>query len=178
MPTPVIVSLDVQYRAEGGHAAVLAFAGWESTAILERKVVIVPNERIGDYKPGAFFQRELPCLLAAIDKLEISFQFVLIDGYVWLGENHSPGLGAKLYDALQRRAPVIGVAKTRYRGAPAEEIVRGESRQPLFVSSVGIPSSEAAECIKRMHGHYRLPTMIRMTDQLARQQTKATTKDC
>ena len=42
---------------------------------------------------------------------------MIIDGYVWLDAHHRPGLGAILHEALTRRVPVVGVAKTMFGDA-------------------------------------------------------------
>ena len=57
---------------------------------------------------------------------------IIVDGYVWLGDESHPGLGGHLYAALDRKVPVIGVAKTRYcrSRAGGSEVLRGESAKP------------------------------------------------
>jgi deoxyribonuclease V len=94
---------------------------------------------------------------------------VLIDGYVWLDEAGSPGLGAHLYRALEERVAVIGVAKSRYRHpVAAREVLRGGSQRPLYVSAVGVDLEEAAAWVAHMHGEYRIPTLLKRVDQLCR----------
>jgi deoxyribonuclease V len=57
---------------------------------------------------------------------------------------------------------VIGVAKSRFRIAThAVPVVRGSSVLPLFVTASGMPSTEAAELVRRMAGRYRLPDALR-----------------
>jgi deoxyribonuclease V len=93
---------------------------------------------------------------------------IIIDGYVWLGAQR-PGLGAHLYESLQRRAAVIGVAKTRFvRAEPARMVLRGRSRSPLYVTAAGMDLAEAASHIRAMHGPYRIPTLLKRADQLSR----------
>jgi deoxyribonuclease V len=53
-------------------------------------------------------------------------------------------------------------------GATAEEVIRGRSKVPLNVTAVGIDAAEAAECIRRMDGRHRIPTLLKRVDQLAR----------
>ena len=78
-------------------------------------------------------------------------------------------MGAHLYSALGKRASVIGVAKTRYAGAThAIPVLRGGSKSPLFVTVIGMPASDAAERIEQMHGPHRIPTLLKLVDQLAR----------
>ncbi len=118
------------------------------------------------YVPGQLYKRELPCILALLDRLDRMPDEMIIDGYVMLGER--PGLGYHLFEAFQGNIPVIGVAKSPYRGAGAIEVVRGRSRRPLYVTAAGIDSREAAQRIRIMHGPYRIPTLLKRADFLAR----------
>jgi deoxyribonuclease V len=121
------------------------------------------------YQPGSFKTRELPYLWQLVSKMVTRVPHLtacLIDGYSWLGDR--PGLGQSLHEMLASSVPVIGVAKTRFRSAPAVEVVRGQSRVPLFVTASGIDKYEAAALVQTMHGAYRIPTMLRLADTLAR----------
>jgi deoxyribonuclease V len=89
-----------------------------------------------------------------------------VDGYV--GLDGKPGLGRHLFDHLSQQVPVIGVAKTRCRGAPAIEVCRGSSQSPLYVSAVGTDVDGAAARVRRMHGPYRIPTLLKRVDRIAR----------
>ena len=126
-------------------------------------------EAVAEYEPGAFYKRELPCLLAVLAKLPAVPDLVVVDGYAWLGPER-PGLGAHLYEALKRAVPVAGVAKTRFRSADevATAVTRAGSKQPLWVTAVGVDAAEAAECVRRMHGEYRVPTLLNRVDRLCR----------
>jgi deoxyribonuclease V len=67
------------------------------------------------------------------------------------------------------RVPVIGVAKTKYIGAEdVQEIRRGKSKQPLYISAVGLSALQAAEHVCSMRGPYRIPTMLKRVDLLSR----------
>ena len=82
---------------------------------------------------------------------------------------HRPGLGAHLYEALNREVPVIGVAKTAYvTTGPLWPVLRGKSLRPLFVGAAGMDAATAAEHIRRMHGASRTPTMLNRVDRLCR----------
>jgi endonuclease V-like protein UPF0215 family len=48
------------------------------------------------------------------------------------------------------------------------EVLRGESESPLFVSAVGVELTDAADAIKKRHGAYRIPTLLKRVDTLAR----------
>ena len=118
------------------------------------------------YVPGEFFRRELPCLLALISKIKDPLDAIIIDGYVRLSDR--PGLGQHLFEHLLEKVPVIGVAKTRFHDAEAVEVIRGISKSPLYVSTIGTDADQAAEQIKKMHGPHRIPTLLKRVDQLGR----------
>ena len=92
-----------------------------------------------------------------------------MDGYVYLDDNNKSGLGHYLYESLNQKIPIIGVAKTAFHGNHSSDVVcevaRGKSTKPLYVTSVGIPVKTASEYIKQMHGEYRFPTLLGLLDQ-------------
>ena len=97
-------------------------------------------------------------------------EVIVVDGYVWLGDLARPGLGAHLFEALGGMVPVIGVAKTSFAGAVlARKVRRGAASKPLHVTAVEMEPERAAECIRTMHGPYRMPTLLKRVDQLCRQ---------
>ncbi|WP_426755661.1 endonuclease V [Myxococcus sp. Y35] len=162
----MLACLDVDYRPDLTVAACVLFRGWadatESSHLVERGPPAEP------YEPGQFYRRELPHLLRVLARVEVPLEAIIVDGYVWLGEER-PGLGAHLYEALHRKVPVIGVAKTAYvTTGPSVPVLRGKSLRPLFVGGAGIDAVTAAEHIRRMHGASRTPTLLRRVDQLCR----------
>ena len=162
----MIGCFDVDYRGDEANAACVMFATW-GASIADGECVARVSD-VEPYVPGQFYRRELPCLLAALKKSEGEFSVVVIDGYVWLDAGGAPGLGAHLFDALEKKVPVIGVAKTRFEGAAPVEITRGSSRQPLFITAAGIDLALAASQIQVMHGPHRIPTLLKRADQLCR----------
>jgi deoxyribonuclease V len=120
---------------------------------------------VAEYEPGKCYRRELPCLLEILEHGPPA-EIVLIDGYVWLG-NGMAGLGAHLHAAIG--GVVVGVAKTRFaRATDAVRVCRGSGRSPLFVSAVGMSVEQAATKVAAMHGSYRIPTLLKQVDTLAR----------
>jgi deoxyribonuclease V len=158
--------LDASYREGKAAAACVLFCDWRDERSAGDVAACIGNAN--PYIPGRFFLRELPALLAVLEKVTAPLDVLVIDGYVWLDACHSPGLGAHLYESRGRGTPVIGVAKSRYRGAPALEIIRGKGRRPLYISAAGMEVEEAAERIRVMHGPYRIPTLLRRADELSR----------
>jgi deoxyribonuclease V len=60
------------------------------------------------------------------------------------------------------------VAKSAFHEGVAVPIVRGQSRQALFVSAAGMDQERAAELVRGMHGQHRIPTLVKRADSLAR----------
>jgi deoxyribonuclease V len=148
-------------------AAGILFRSWDSEERLSEAVETV--EHVEPYQRGLFYKRELPCLLKVLGHFENRFHTVIIDGYVWLDADHRPGLGYHLYAAMERPISVVGVAKNPFRGSPhAERVLRGRSKRPLYVTSVGLDVRSAAKNIAAMRGYNRIPTMLKRVDRLCR----------
>jgi deoxyribonuclease V len=162
----MLACVDVDYRPCGAVAACVLFRAWSDSISVEERVQAIAQ--VEPYQTGQFYRRELPCLLSVLSTVSEPLETIVVDGYVWLGEEQA-GLGAHLYEALGRRVPNIGVAKTRFVGAAAETVQRGGSRRPLYVTAAGIDLLTAARHIQSMHGAYRIPTLLRRVDQLCRQ---------
>jgi deoxyribonuclease V len=163
-----IFAVDVDYRATYAIAAGVMLNNWEDSVSINQSIVRVDD--IAEYEPGYFYKRELPCLLKLLNQLETLPEYIIVDGYVHLEETQKPGLGKHLYDALQGKSIVIGVAKTRFNNTPPEtEVFRGESQRPLYVTAAGISDAEAKKSIERMDGRHRIPTMLKLVDRLSKQ---------
>jgi deoxyribonuclease V len=167
----MIAATDVQYHADGhAIAACVLFESWgDATPVREWTVRV---DEVAEYVPGQFYKRELPCLLALLTPVLSELTMIIVDGYVWLGDETHPGLGGHLYAALNRKIPVVGVAKTRFAGAaPVAEVLRGESASPLFVSAARLALPETVQNVQAMHGAHRLPNLLKRVDALCRART-------
>jgi deoxyribonuclease V len=163
----MIFALDVHYEDTGAWTGCIGFDRWsaDETVYETRRFSDGP---VAAYVPGQFFLRELPRLLAAIEDAPCrETEAIVIDGHAWLTAER-PALGAHLFAALAERAPVVGVAKRSFHDGVAVPLLRGESRQPLFVSAAGMDPARAVECVRSMHGAHRLPTMLQHVDHIAR----------
>ena len=158
----MIVALDVDYRATDVVTGCVELATW-TDAVAAREHVVHSQAAPVAYVAGRFFERELPYLLGAL--AGIAPELVVIDGHVWLAAG-AMGLGAHLHAAIG--VPVVGVAKNPFRGSPAIEITRGTSAKPLQVTAVGIDPRQAALHVRAMHGEFRIPTLLKRADSLAR----------
>jgi deoxyribonuclease V len=163
----VIAAVDVAYGANGAAAACVLFHDFADAAPAAEHVARVAE--VADYEPGAFYKRELPCILAVLQAAGARPEVIVIDGYVWLSADGRPGLGARLFEALGKEAIVIGVAKTPFAGSTfAEEVLRGGSARPLHVTAAGVAPAVAAGWIRAMHGAHRIPTLLKRVDRLCR----------
>lgn len=161
----LIACIDADYRDAEAITACVAIRDFkDETPALERVVrsPFTPQP----YVPGSFYLRELPGVLAVLAATGAAVSTVIIDGYVWLGTDR-PGLGARLFDELM--VPVIGVAKSSFHDNDrAVAVVRGSSTRPLYVTSAGMDVEIAAKHVAEMHGEFRLPTILKRVDRLAR----------
>jgi deoxyribonuclease V len=95
-------------------------------------------------------------------------ELLVVDSYATLDPAGRPGLGARAADELN--LPVIGVAKTPFRGAThAVEVFRGIATRPLYVTAAGgLDITEAARIVSGMAGPHRVPSALARVDRLAR----------
>jgi deoxyribonuclease V len=162
-----VAFVDVHYENGGAVAACAVAQTWSASTSIEERIARVAA--VEPYRPGAFYERELPCLVSVLSLVRTPLRAVVVDGYVDLDELGAPGLGARLHAHLGGAVAVVGVAKTSFRGAAfARPVKRGGSRSPLFVTSRGIAPAEAERLVLAMHGPYRLPTLLARVDRLAR----------
>lgn len=163
----MILATDVHYNEQNNSAlsAGVVFTDWRASRVVAEYAVTV--EGIAPYEPGAFYKRELPCLMELLSVVAEEVTLIVVDGYVDLGPGH-PGLGRHLYDTLGGSVPVVGIAKTRFAGCVPAEVLRGSSRDPLFVTSAGADLGQVAHAVREMHGPHRIPTMLKRVDALSR----------
>lgn len=158
---------DAHYTGNQAVVAGVLFDNWDAAEPANE--YIVNQNNIADYEPGSFYKRELPCLLALISEIKESMELIVVDGFVTLGTEQRPGLGCHLYEKLGCRVPIVGVAKTAFAGTPKEcEVLRGRSKNPLYVTAAGICLDEAKIGVNQMHGQHRIPTLLKRVDYLCR----------
>ena len=161
----MILAVDVYYQENRAKSVGVLFCNWEDTEPL--KIISDFYDNPLEYEPGAFYKRELPCIMNLIQYLDIGkLSAIIVDGYVYLNDEKKPGLGHYVYESLGRVVPVIGVAKTRFHNneSVVTKVFRGKSRNPLYISSVGIEVEKAAGYIQNMSGDYRIPQLLKILD--------------
>ena len=127
-------------------------------------------ENVAPYQAGKFYLRELPCLLAVLEQVNLPFEQIAIDGFVYLDDAGAEGLGAHLYHRLNQRYPVIGIAKKPFRNmGEAYCVYRGRSQRPLYVTAAGMALEDAKQWVRDLSGNGRIPEILARVDRLSRQ---------
>jgi len=163
----LILAIDVQYKEDTATVAGVLFSNWQSAE--PHRCVVTPVSKILPYEPGAFYKRELPCIMALLKEVHEPLDVIVVDGFVSLGADQRKGLGMHLYESINKSAVVVGVAKQAFKDTPKEfELLRGESQKPIYVSAAGMSTTQAINHVASMHGKHRLPTMLKKVDQLCR----------
>jgi len=167
-----LVKLAVAVHFDGGEAqaVAVAFEAWdalEPTRSFRTRIAHAekkPSER------GALDLRELPCILQLLREHALTPELIVIEGFVHLDAQETPGLGRHLFHALEGRVAVIGVSKRAMAGeTPAQfELVREEETPPLIISCVGIDLGAAKARLRAMHGKRRMPTLLKLVARLAK----------
>jgi deoxyribonuclease V len=127
----MILAIDVHYREEGAKIVCAVLHQWHNPAANHHLVKYL--SAVHDYVPGEFYKRELPCLLEILKEIDLcNVAFIIVDGFVVLDNDGEPGLGTYLYNALEPKVPVIGVAKNSFHqhSALVVPICRGNSKHP------------------------------------------------
>ncbi|CAA0226717.1 conserved hypothetical protein [Tenacibaculum maritimum] len=168
----MIYCFDTYYGDNFANTAVVGINDWgDATPSFELTEITTD---IQEYESGAFYKRELPCLLSIIEKIPLNTEkdILVIDGYVFLSDDEKLGLGGYLYNELDRKIPVIGVAKNNFHtlNKLKKEIYRGQSKKPLYITTLGFDLEKASFHILNMHGEFRMPTILKYVDSLGREQ--------
>jgi deoxyribonuclease V len=164
------LAFDTYYYNNQARTVGLVFDRWEDDKPLSIYTETLTG--VAAYTPGEFYKRELPCILSLCKQINLQpLTTIIVDGYVFLDDSGEPGLGAYLYQALENKIPVIGVAKTNFARIEKEKqlLYRGQSRQPLYITATGTLAIQAASHILSMHGEYRIPTLLKMLDKLTKE---------
>ncbi len=165
----MILAFDTYYYGNNAKTVALQFAGWQDAEPVAVYSEIIQS--VADYEPGAFYKRELPCILSLLKQVGLGeITCMVIDGFVYLDDNGTPGLGGHLYNALDGKIPVVGVAKSNFATIEQlkEPVYRGGSKNPLYVTAIGTGLAEAAQNIRQMHGDYRMPAILQRLDGLTK----------
>ncbi|MFT3679845.1 MAG: endonuclease V [Ferruginibacter sp.] len=168
----MILAFDTYYFNNKAKTVCIAFNNWNESENFDTFSETIDN--IEDYRPGEFYKRELPCILSLLKSIDTKkAEYIIIDGYVFLDDNDKPGLGGHLYNSLNRKKPVIGVAKTNFATIDRNkrELLRGKSIKPLYITATGMDMDDAVKYISSMSGENRIPTLLKTLDRLTKEVT-------
>lgn len=160
----MILATDVYYYDNCAKAVGVLFNWEDKTA---KKVITTYINQVEEYVSGEFYKRELPCIIDIINQININvIETIIIDGHIYINNKLDYGLGGKLYQALDSKVPIIGIAKKPFakNKETVQKIYRGESEKPLHVSSIGMPLGNAVEKVNTLKGDYRIPTILKQLD--------------
>ncbi len=164
----MILAVDVDYKNNDAYIAGVLFEKWSDEKETSKFKSTLNN--IEEYESGKFYRRELPCIIKLIEEHNLKSEIIVIDGFVWLDGKVKPGLGAYLYEALEDKVAIIGVAKKSFIGISSKyKLYRGKSKKPLYVTSAGIELIEAMPNIEKMAGENRIPILLKIVDRLCRE---------
>lgn len=166
----MIYAFDTYYYEDFAKTVCIAFEDWSSGQ--ENEIFSEKTEVSAEYESGAFYKRELPCILSLLEKIQLkSNDMIIVDGYVTLNDEGKIGLGGYLFEALNKKYPIIGIAKNRFSSPDSKrrEVFRGESKTPLFLTAIGIDVDNVQKDIEHMHGNFRFPTLLKKLDLLTRE---------
>ncbi len=168
----MILAFDTYYYDNKAKTVCLSFDNWAESQNFTVYSEIL--EDIDDYTSGAFYKRELPCILSLLKSIDMStIEVIIVDSFVFLDDDGKLGLGGYLYEKLGSTIPVIGVAKNNFATIEQRKraLLRGESTKPLFITSIGIDLDVATSHIQNMAGTFRIPTLLKHLDTLTKEKS-------
>lgn len=166
----MILAFDTYYYDNKAKTICIEFTEWNQEKDFKVHTEIIDN--VSEYIPGEFYKRELPCILSLLNNIDLKLvDIIIVDGFVYLDDDKKYGLGGHLYEKLDKKIPIIGVAKTNFANIEKDKkaLLRGDSKKPLYVTSIGIDLEDAFQKIESMAGEFRIPTLLKEMDRLTKE---------
>lgn len=183
-PVETVAGVDVGFE-QGGRITRAAVVVLRLADLRPVEQALVRAPTCFPYVPGLLSFREIPAVLAALERLRRLPDLILCDGQ---GRAHPRRLGIACHLGVLTDLPTVGVAKSRLIGTHAEppdekgawvplydgaEVIGAVLRsragvRPLYVS-VGhrVSLETAVDYVLRCTPRYRLPETTRRADRLA-----------
>ncbi|MEO5690448.1 MAG: endonuclease V [Burkholderiaceae bacterium] len=159
--------MDVHILGDTARVAAVAFDDW--AAMEGTKNYSLRIERVEKPVKGELDLRELPWLIQLLDANGLQPELIVMDGFVHLDAQETPGLGRRLHDTLGGRTAVIGVSKSGFKDTPEQfQIFREEETAALVITCAGIDLGAAKARIRTMHGRKRVPTLMKLAARIAK----------
>jgi deoxyribonuclease V len=180
-----VAGLDVSY-AVGSDRLAAAVVVVDAGTLEVVEASVVDGRAAFDYVPGLLAFREVPALLTALERLTVTPDLLVCDGY---GVAHPRRFGLACHLGVLTDLPTIGVAKTPFTGAyrPPDQqrgawspltqdgeivgrVLRTQNGvKPVFVSTGHrVPLDMACDVVLGLCPRYRLPETTRHADRLSR----------
>ncbi|MET0944058.1 MAG: endonuclease V [Flavobacterium sp.] len=166
----MILAFDTYYYDGKAKTICLEFQQWNQSTDFKVHTEIIDN--VAEYIPGEFYKRELPCILSLLNQIDLKkVEVIIVDGFVYLDDEKKYGLGGHLYEKLNQKIPIIGVAKTNFASIEKHKrsLLRGDSQKPLYVTAIGIDLEDAFQKVESMAGEFRMPTLLKEMDRLTKE---------
>lgn len=161
------LAIAVHFDATQARAVAVAFDAWDAPEA--EKTYLTHIAQVEKAARGELDLRALPCVMQLLREHKLTPELVLIDGFVHLDGDETPGLGRHLFQALGGTTPVIGISKSNRPGLSAQfEVMREEEAKPLIVTSAGIDIGAAKARLRAMHGRKVVPTLMKLALRLAK----------
>lgn len=164
----MILALDVHYKENYAKNVGVLFDWMDAEP---HQVIVTQTADVEEYVPGEFYKRELPCLLDVMTQVNLEeLEAIIVDGHVYIDNTFTYGLGGHFWEAIQRKVPVIGIAKRHFHLNEKTNIpiLRGSSKNPLYVSAIGMDLDVAVEKVNQLHGINRIPTILKILDSVTK----------
>jgi len=161
--------MDVHISGDGARVAAVAFDDWAAAEATRHHSLAVAHVE----KPakGELDLRALPWLIRLLEAERLQPEAIVLDGFVHLDAQDTPGLGRRLFDALAGRTTVIGVSKSAFKGADTPDqfcVFREDETPPLVVTCAGVDLGAAKARVRMMHGRKRVPTLMKLAARIAK----------
>lgn len=166
----MFLAFDTYYYHNKAKTICVRFENWTDNKPSE--IYTETLEGVEEYVPGEFYKREMPCILSILKTIPLDeLEAIIVDGFVVLDDNGKLGLGGHLYESLNAKFPVIGVAKSNFAQIEKDKraVFRGDSQKPLYITTMGTDIDKAAENVKSMSGKYRFPDLLKLLDTLTKE---------
>ena len=159
--------MDVHFEGDTARVGAVAFDDWAAAEGTRNHSLAIAHVE----KPakGELDLRALPWLVQLLDANRLQPELIVLDGFVHLDAQETPGLGRRLHDTLGGRTAIIGVSKTGFKDTPEQfELHREEETAPLVITCAGIDLGAAKARVRMMHGRKRVPTLMKLAARIAK----------
>ena len=159
--------MDAHIQGDSAIVAAVAFDDW--AAFEGTKNYALRIEHVEKPAKGELDLRALPWLVQLLDANGLQPELIVLDGFVHLDAQETPGLGRRLHDTLGGRTAVIGVSRSGFKDTPEQfEVHREEETAPLVITCAGIDLGAAKARVRMMHGRKRVPTLLKLAARIAK----------